>query len=229
MDADLGDALERGRQMIREALTEARAELDELRRRESVLERQIAEAEAALGEPETPVETVDGESLTLHEALVRLLREAGGEGRTPRELADLVNDRGLYQRRDGSPVQANQVQARINNYDRLFDRDGAKVRLREDSPLMRPTPEGVSIFRDDDAGFFAWLANHAEGFIVNTERRPKPNYLVLHRPSCPHFKGEGVHWTKDYIKVCSDHRAGLEQWASDAVGGELTLCGTCFR
>lgn len=215
--------------MIREALTDARAELEDLRAREAVLETQIAQAEAALGESEAPVGATEGQPLTLHEALVRLLREAGEEGRTPRELTTLVNERGLYRRRDGSPVQANQVQARINNYDGLFDRDGAKVRLREDSPLARPAPEGVAIFRDDDAGFFEWLASHAGGFVVNAERRPKPNYLVLHRPSCPHFKGQGLHWTKDYIKVCADRREDLEQWASDAVVGEPTLCGTCFR
>jgi hypothetical protein len=37
-----------------------------------------------------------------------------------------------------------------------------------------------------------------------------------------------VHWTKDYVKAASIDRAALETWASQTVGGEITLCRTCF-
>jgi hypothetical protein len=63
------------------------------------------------------------ETLTLHEALAQVLRERHNEGLTARELADAVNSRGLYRKRDGSPVEANQVQARVNNYGTVFEKD----------------------------------------------------------------------------------------------------------
>ena len=52
---------------------------------------------------------------------------------------------------------------------------------------------------------------------------------MLHRPECPHFKGgESLHYTKDYVKVCSTNRTELENWAAAEVGGEVTLCRSCF-
>jgi hypothetical protein len=39
---------------------------------------------------------------------------------TARALADAVNGRGLYRKKDGSPVEINQVRARTNNYHDLF-------------------------------------------------------------------------------------------------------------
>lgn len=210
--------------MISEALGEARAELEALRAREAELEAQIAEAETALG-----ATTTAGASLTLHDALALLLEEAGDEGLTARELATAVTERGLYRRRDGSPVEPNQIHARANNYSAIFEKHGSKLRLRKESPMLAVLPAGLTLFRDDDEGFFAWLADNPGGYFINTERSPNPNYLVLHRPDCPHFRGGGsLHWTKDYIKVSATDRAALESWAIDTVQGEVTLCRSCF-
>jgi hypothetical protein len=224
---ELADTLERSREMIRGALVEARTELQALQAREAELERQIAHAEAVLGEGPA---TMPGErKMTLHDALARVLREGSSEGLTARELADAVNRRGLYQKRDGSPVEANHVQARVNNYGSMFAKDGPVIRLREESAMLSNTPPGFTVFRDDDRGFFDWLDQHPDGYFVNTERNPKPNYLVLHKPECPHFsRNEAVHWTKDYVKFCSTNRGDLEEWALNQVGGEVTLCRSCF-
>jgi len=48
---------------------------------------------------------------------------------TVKELVVEVNRRGLYRRRDGSPVEDGQVHARAKKYDRLFEKDGPRVRL----------------------------------------------------------------------------------------------------
>jgi hypothetical protein len=222
----LTDALERSRQMIREALADARAELETLRERQAELESQIAEAEAALGDA-SPA-TLGG-TMTLHHALAQVLREGKNAGMTARELADTVNDRALYRKRDGSPVQTNQVQARVNNYRDVFEKDGPTIRLREESPILAAAAPGFMIFRDDDGAFFDWLEENPEGYFINTERNPSPTFLVLHRSQCPHFKGGGdVHWTKNTVKVCSDAQAALEEWAANTVGGEVTLCRSCF-
>jgi hypothetical protein len=95
--------------------------------------------------------------------------------------------------------------------------------------MFAELPPGITPFQDDDSGFFAWLQSNPDGFFINSERNPKPAYLVLHRPSCPHFKSPNkLHWTKDYIKFCSPNRGDLERWATGAVGGEVAPCGTCF-
>ncbi|MGO9220542.1 MAG: HTH domain-containing protein [Streptosporangiaceae bacterium] len=221
----LADALDRSREMISGALAEARAELAALDTRRSELEALIAQGEAALGHAHGPVST---KTMTLHDALAQVLRENGNEPMTARALADAVNNRGLYSTRDSSPVEVNQIHARTNNYQDVFEKDGSLIRLKEESPVLTGLPQTISVFRDDDPGFFQWLDDHPDGYFINSERNPKPTYLVLHRPSCKHFDRGPVHWTKDYIKICSTDRSELEEWASGAVGGDVTLCRTCF-
>lgn len=90
-------------------------------------------------------------------------------------------------------------------------------------------PHSIRHFRDDDGGFFAWRRNNPDGYFINSDRSPRPTYLMLHRASCPHFTDNPeIHWTKDYVKFCSPDRGDLEEWAAGAAGGEVTLCRTCF-
>lgn len=90
-------------------------------------------------------------------------------------------------------------------------------------------PETSTVFREDDSGFFRWLDDHPDGYFINADRNPRPDYLVLHRPSCRHFdRSPTVHWTRDYIKICSTDRSDLVAWAATQVGGDATLCGSCF-
>lgn len=167
--------------------------------------------------------------MTLHQALMQILQEHGNEPMTARALADAVNERGVYRKRDGSPVEVNQIHARTNNYQDLFEKDGSLIRLRTESPMLNNPPQTIIVYKDDDQGFFDWLDYHPDGYLINCERSPKPNYLVLHRPSCPHFdRAPSIHWTKDYIKICSARRDDLEEWAVGTVGGDVTLCKTCF-
>jgi hypothetical protein len=90
-------------------------------------------------------------------------------------------------------------------------------------------PGGITPFQDNDRGFFAWLESNPDGYFINSERNPKPRYLILHRPNCSHFTGNpALHWTKDYVKFCSRDRRNLEAWAINTVGGEVSLCPTCL-
>ncbi len=219
--------------MIEEALSEARSELETVDARRDELLQQIARAEALLGPQEVAASEVPAGAieprLTLHEALARVLEDGGNEWMTARELADAVNRRGLYRKRDGSAVEVNQVHARANNYDELFEKDGPRIRLKEGATVVGTTAPNVVMFKDDDDGFFAWQEENAAGHFINTERKPNPNYLVLHRSGCPHFKGaDSLRWTKDYVKIASVDRAALDEWATETVGGEVTLCQTCF-
>jgi hypothetical protein len=225
--SELDGVLVRSRRMIEEALADARTELDAMRARQAELEEQIARAEAALGE--ATGQPRGAAAMTLHDALAEVLRTNGNDWMTVRELVAAVTEQGLYRKRDGGPVDVNQVHARTGNYSAVFEKNGGNIRLREESPMLAGHPQSVMVFRDDDAGFFSWLEQFPEGYFLNSERNPRPLYLVLHRPSCSHFKGSPeLHWTKDYVKLCSLSREDLEEWASGTVGGEPTLCGSCF-
>jgi hypothetical protein len=90
-------------------------------------------------------------------------------------------------------------------------------------------PPGITLFQDDDRGFFDWLADSPDRYFINTERKPKLSYLVLHRPNCRHFTGNpALHRTKDYVKYCSSCREDLETWTADTLGSDPTPCPTCM-
>jgi hypothetical protein len=222
MSEHLKEALAMSQTALQTALAEAQTELEELRAREGQIELLIEQAEAAL-----KAASAEGDAegrLTLHQALEQILRENDNRWMTVRELADELNRRGLYRKKDGTPVEPNQVHARAKNYNKVFEKSGSRVRL-----VGAIDDWDVVIFRDNDDGFFGWLDDHAEGYFINAERNPRPSYLVLHRPGCGHFKGApAANWTKDYIKICSDQRNQLEGWAEQSVGGEVTLCKNCF-
>ena len=89
----------------------------------------------------------------------------------------------------------------------------------------------MRIFEDNDAGYLAWIDGHQHGFVVNTFRKPDPQYLVLHRARSGTILGKparGERWTTgEFIKACAETRAALDQWTRQNVGGELHPCGLC--
>jgi hypothetical protein len=124
--ASVHDELEAG-------LAEAERELARLDERRAELTSLISQARAALGLEATGPTSAprSGDRLTLHEALATVLRERGNAWMSARELADEVNSRGLYAKRDGRPVEVNQVHARVKNYPQFFEKDGSQIRLRD--------------------------------------------------------------------------------------------------
>jgi hypothetical protein len=128
---DLKSILESARPQLESGIAAAEAELEALEARRLELLALISQARAALGQPGVAGSDAGDERLTLHEALALVLRESEHEWMTVRELTDQVNARNLYQRRDGSPVEANQVHARTKKYPQ-FDKRGPRVRLRDD-------------------------------------------------------------------------------------------------
>jgi hypothetical protein len=90
-------------------------------------------------------------------------------------------------------------------------------------------PASIVCFQDDDTGFLRWREANPGGYFLNTERKPRAAYLMLHRSDCPHFTGSPLRWTRNYIKFCSPGQASLRTWASDTIGGDVKHCRTCFR
>lgn len=140
MTADLDKALEASRPAIEGALAEAEAELAAVVARKDELERLIARARAALGEPSPATEVGPApRGLTLHEALKVVLDEHDNRWMTVTELAEAINSRDLYRKRDGSPVQPSQIHARASSYPSLFEKDGPRIRLADGSTDQRPS------------------------------------------------------------------------------------------
>lgn len=218
---NLTSALEQSRDMIQAALTEARQELAALVVRKDELESLIAQGETFLRGTQGPGNQ-DG-SLKLHEALQRILRESGNLPTSARQLTDDINERSLYRTREGGPVEMSQVHARTSNYDKVFDKAGPLIWLKDE-------PGSVVPFKDDDSGFLTWIVDNPDGYVINTGRNPKPSYIVLHRSGCGHFKGDPDRSkTKDNIKFCSLDSGILAGWAASAVGGDVTRCPDCLR
>lgn len=123
--------LDGARTEIEAGLREAEAELAELDARRSALVALIARATAALG----PGAARPGESqprtLTLHKAMAQVLREHGNDPMSAREIADEINLRELYTKRDGSRIEVSQIHARAKNYATQFAKVGSKLRLHE--------------------------------------------------------------------------------------------------
>ena len=64
-------------------------------------------------------------------------------------------------------------------------------------------------FRNDEAGYMKWCADHPHGFVVNIEQKLRPTYIVLHRVNCTTIdpaapKSPGGFTGPHYAKCCAD-------------------------
>src|ERR1700690_289840 len=86
-------------------------------------------------------------------------------------------------------------------------------------------------FVDDDPGFLRWRDEHRSGFVLSHERKPRPNFLKVHRATCPSLQGvrpaRGGDWTRGLPKTCSDALDELRRWAEMTTGGEPDQCPMC--
>ena len=88
----------------------------------------------------------------------------------------------------------------------------------------------VDVFRDDDRGYAAWLAVHAQGYVLNIQRSLNPSDARVHQADCRTIAGtppSGGTWTESYIKACAPSLPELDKWALAHAGSVITRCGTC--
>lgn len=146
MTGRLREVFEAQREELVAALEEARGELRELEQHRAELLALISATETALrlrtagvgertraaaSDDRAPSSPVRADQLTLHQAMAVVLRDGP---LTFRQIADEVNRRGLYRKRDGSTVEINQVHARSRNYRHLFEKVGNTMRLATERP-----------------------------------------------------------------------------------------------
>ena len=60
--------------------------------------------------------------MTLHDEIREILKSNGNRWMTTDDLASMVNRRGRFRKRDGSPLGAPQIHARTIVYSHLFER-----------------------------------------------------------------------------------------------------------
>jgi hypothetical protein len=121
------EEIENDANLVREGLHRSRSETADLERRLASLETllQISEDE--------PSATQARLTMTLHDAMAHVLRDAPGQRLRAGELAAEINRRRLYRMRDGRPVEAQQIHARVGHYDKLFLRARTFIKLASDS------------------------------------------------------------------------------------------------
>ncbi len=68
--------------------------------------------------------------MKLHEAIIAVFEESGKSEMTTQEIADRLNENGLYVKKDGTEITAFQIHGRTKNYAQLFARNGSKVSLK---------------------------------------------------------------------------------------------------
>ena len=85
-------------------------------------------------------------------------------------------------------------------------------------------------FRDDDNGYMEWRAKHPDGYVINIHQSYSPIDAHLHDASCSTLitpiEG-GLKLTNQYVKVCGETLAEVEDWAADHVSEAISPCGIC--
>jgi hypothetical protein len=95
--------------------------------------------------------------MTLHEAIVEVLTKKGVSNST--SIATLINERQLYKRKDGKPVRASQITARISHHPELFVTDfGNLIQLKSRKSTGSQDYESLflkaaAIFRNENHNF----------------------------------------------------------------------------
>jgi hypothetical protein len=84
--------------------------------------------------------------LTLHDAMVAVLRDAPAGMMRASDLTAEINRRGLYRMRDGRPVEAQQVHARVTHYPHLLAKEGTFITLasQDDIPVGTGVVDGLA-------------------------------------------------------------------------------------
>jgi hypothetical protein len=103
----------------------------------------------------------------------------------------------------------------------------APVKTAAAIPALSPT---IREFRDDDAGYLAWLATRPDGYVINIARKYTVAAARVHRASCRTISGQNPHggpWTGPYVKVCAEDLGELDLWVIKQVREPISPCLIC--
>ncbi len=131
----LAEIAARHQDELRTDLESLRAQSESLHAEASFTDRRVAMLEGLLdlatSSAEGPAVMTRGEiPRTLHEAMAEVLRTAPERMMRAGDLAAAIERRGLYRMRDGRPVEAQQIHARVSHYGALFTKEGTFIKLK---------------------------------------------------------------------------------------------------
>lgn len=120
---------------LRMDLESLRAKSESLHAAAASTDRRVAMLEGLLdlaaSSADGPLVITKGEiPRTLHEAMAEVLRTAPERMMRAGDLAAAIERRGLYRMRDGRPVEAQQIHARVGHYGTLFTKEGTFIKLK---------------------------------------------------------------------------------------------------
>src|SRR5688572_13581175 len=84
-----------------------------------------------------------------------------------------------------------------------------------------------------DQDYLDWLQQHPQGFVVNASQSLSPDYMVLHRSSCPHISQPthesepGGFTERGYIKVGAASVEALRDWVAEYGRPNRTFSKEC--
>ncbi len=117
-------------------IEELRADLDRARNLQqrariesSEMDRQVAALEALIELAEGETAEPEPSGITLHAAMVEVLSVQPQGMLRAGDLAAEIDRRRLYKMRDGRPVEAQQIHARVGHYGHLFEKEGTFIKL----------------------------------------------------------------------------------------------------
>jgi len=125
---ELGEALEEYRRRVAGALERSQEELSRILLHKRDLEEEIEEAQRILGLPQATTP----EPARLHDTMKQVLASNGNQWLEVKDICNRVNGDRLYVRADDEPVTRDQISARADRCSHLFERQGTRIRLRED-------------------------------------------------------------------------------------------------
>jgi hypothetical protein len=87
----------------------------------------------------------------------------------------------------------------------------------------------VSVFDSDEGEYQRWLDGHRRGYVINILRGLNPKEAILHCADCDSISDPTTPYvTHDYVKVCGDRRAEIDEWAIRELGSKIPPCQICF-
>jgi hypothetical protein len=89
----------------------------------------------------------------------------------------------------------------------------------------------MPVFDNADADYVRWVDAHPGGYVINTYRKPHPDYLILHRATCKSISRTAeppVRWTtSDFLKICALKIVEIDAWCQQETGVPSQPCGQC--
>lgn len=84
-----------------------------------------------------------------------------------------------------------------------------------------------------DSSFHAWAAEHPDGLVINVRRRLSPDYVILHRVTCPSLSEQsyvpGALTERSYRKIGASSEEELLDWIEGRIPNARGFSKRCSR